>query len=403
MTQPSSTAASRGLVLLGLILLSTNLRPAAVSVGPVLAEVTDGLSMSPAQAGLLTSLPVLAFATFGAVAPWLARTVGVHRTTLLSLLAVVMGLAARATVDHGLPFLALSMLGLAGMAMANVLLPSLVKLHFPDRIGLVTALYTTALAIGLTGALTLTVPLSEAADGGWRVGLGVWALLALVAALPWLRLVLHDRRPADSSRTVRVSDVMRTRLGLAMALLFGLQSMHAYVAFGWFAQLWRDAGFSPTMAGVLVGVVASVSIPLSLWLPTLAGRRDDHRMLLWGVIACYPVAYLGLILAPRSLAVLWALLIGVGCAIFPLVLTLIGLRARTPAGTAALSGSTQSAGYLLAAAGPFTVGLLYEATGGWTVPLMLMIALVVPMALLAAYVGRPCYVEDQLPDPAAVR
>jgi CP family cyanate transporter-like MFS transporter len=295
------------------------------------------------------------------------------------------------------------MLGLAGMATANVLLPSLVKLHFPDRIGFVTALYTTALAIGLTGALTLTVPISEAADGGWRVGLGVWAILALVAALPWLRLVLHDRHPADSSRTVRVSDVMRTRLGLAMALLFGLQSMHAYVTFGWFAQLWRDAGFSPTLAGVLVGVVASVSIPLSLWLPTLAGRREDHRTLLWGVIACYPVAYTGLILAPRSLAVLWALLIGVGCAIFPLVLTLIGLRARTPAGTAALSGSTQSAGYLLAAAGPFTVGLLYEVTGGWTVPLTLMIALVVPMALLATYVGRPQFVEDQLADRAVVR
>ena len=101
---------------------------------------------------------------------------------------------------------------------------------------------------------------------------------------------------------------------------------------------------------------------------------------------------------------LWALLVGVGCVIFPLVLTLIGLRARTPAGTAALSGSTQSAGYLLAAVGPFTVGLLYEATGGWTVPLALMIALVVPMALLAAYVGRPRFVEDQLADhPAAVR
>jgi MFS transporter, CP family, cyanate transporter len=285
------------------------------------------------------------------------------------------------------------------MATANVLLPSLVKLHFPDRIGFVTALYTTALAVGLTGALTLTVPIAEATDG-WRVGLAAWALLALVAALPWLRLVLHDRHPTDPARTVRVAEVMRTRLGIAMALLFGLQSMHAYVTFGWFAQLWRDAGFSPTEAGVLVGLVASVSIPLSLWLPTLAGRREDHRSLLYGVISCYPVAYVGLIVAPRSLAVLWALLVGIGCVIFPLVLTLIGLRARTASATAALSGFTQSAGYLLAAAGPFTVGLLYEASGGWTVPLLLMIALVVPMLALSSYVGRPIYLEDQLRAPA---
>ena len=403
MPPPPEPAANRHrqrlLVLVGMVLLAVNLRPAAVSVGPVLEELTHDLGMSPTSAGLLTSLPVLAFASFGAVAPWLARVVGLHRTTLLSLGAVVAGLAARATVDHEPVFLAFSMLALGGMATANVLLPSLVKLHFPDRIGFVTALYTTALAIGLTGALTFTVPISEA-GGGWRVGLGVWALLALVAALPWLRLVLHDRRPADSTRAVGVADVMRTRLGIAMALLFGLQSMHAYVAFGWFAQLWRDAGFSATVAGALVGLVASVSIPLSLWLPTVAGRRDDHRTLLWGVIACYPVAYVGLILAPRSLAVLWALLVGIGCVIFPLVLTLIGLRARTAAGTAALSGFTQSAGYLLAAVGPFTVGLLYDATGGWTVPLIMMISLVAPMLVLASYVGRPIYLEDQLRTPA---
>ena len=269
---PSTGRRERLLVLVGMVLLAINLRPAAVSVGPVLQEVTTDLSLSPTSAGLLTSLPVLAFATFGAVAPWLARVVGLHRTTLLSLGAVVVGLAARATVDHEPAFLAFSMLGLAGMATANVLLPSLVKLHFPDRIGFVTALYTTALAVGLTGALTLTVPIAEATDG-WRVGIGAWALLALVAALPWLRLVLHDRHLTDPARTVRVADVMRTRLGIAMALLFGLQSMHAYVTFGWFAQLWRDAGFSPTEAGVLVGLVASVSIPLSLWLPTVAGRR----------------------------------------------------------------------------------------------------------------------------------
>lgn len=405
---PTSTAPAasrrrqRLFVLVGLVLLAVNLRPAAVSVGPVLEELTTDLGMSPTSAGLLTSLPVLAFAGVGALAPWLARVVGLHRTTLLSLAAVVAGLGARATVDHESAFHAFSMLALAGMATANVLLPSLVKLHFPDRIGFVTALYTTALAIGLTGALTFTVPISEATSG-WRVGLGVWALLALVASLPWVRLVLHDRHLDGTVRPVRVSDVMRTRLGIAMALLFGFQSMHAYISFGWFAQLWRDAGFSPAVAGALVGLLAGVSIPLSLWLPTVAGRRDDHRSLLWGVIACYPVAYVGLILAPHSLAVVWAILVGIGASTFPLVLTLIGLRARTAGGTAALSGFTQSAGYLLAAAGPFTVGLLYDATGGWTVPLVMMIVLVVPMLVLASYVGRPVYLEDQLRTPVELR
>ena len=393
---PSLLTRPRVLVLLGLVLLSVNLRTAAVSVGPVLAEVTAGLSMSPLTAGLLTSLPVLAFATFGAAAPWLARTVGVHRTTLASLVAVLLGLVGRVTVDSSVPFLLLSMLALAGMATANVLLPSLVKLHFPDRVGFVTALYTTGLAVGLTATLTLTVPISEA-FGGWRHGLGWWAVLAALAALPWLRLIAHDRHLSEPGERVALSQVVRTRLGWAMAVLFGLQSLHAYVIFGWFAQLWRDAGYSPTAAGILVGLVAAVSIPLSLWLPTLAGRREDHRTLLWSVLACYPVAYVGLLVAPYGPAVVWALLLGAGASTFPLVLTLIGLRAHTPAGTAALSGFTQSVGYLISATGPLSVGVLYHSTGGWTVPLWLLISLLVPMALLVAYVGRPLQIEDQLP------
>ncbi len=387
--------AATALVLVGLLLLAVNLRPAAVSVGPVLAEVRSGLGMSTAVAGLLTSMPVLAFAGFGAAAPWLARRVGVHRVTLVALVSVAAGLAARAAVSDASAFLVLSMLALAGMAVANVLLPSLVKLHFPDRIGRVTALYTAALAVGLTGALTLTVPIAEAA-GGWRSGLAAWALVAVVAALPWLRLVRHDRHLAASPHDVRLGDVARTRLGLGMALFFGLQSMHAYAIFGWFAQLWRDNGYSPALAGLLVGLVAGTSVPLSLWLPAAAARRADQRSIMLGVMACYPVAYVGLMLAPHDLAVVWAVVVGAGTCTFPLILTLIGLRSRTPSGTAALSGFTQSAGYLLAALGPFTVGVLYGATGGWTAPLWFLVALTVPQMAIGWYVARPAYVEDQL-------
>jgi CP family cyanate transporter-like MFS transporter len=400
MSQPSSSRPSRStaqlfLLLAGLVLLAVNLRPAAVSVGPVLAEVRAGLSLSGSEAGLLTSLPVLAFAAFGAAAPAVARRVGLHRTTMTALLALVTGLAGRAFAPGEATFLVLSMLALSGMAMANVLLPSLVKLHFPDRIGRVTALYTGALSVGLTAALMLTVPL---AGGGeeWRWGLGAWAVPALLAAVPWLWLVAHDRRPDQPVHDVTLGQVAHTRLGWAMALFFGLQSMQAYAIFGWFAQLWRDAGYSPTAAGVLVGLVAATSIPLSLWLPAVIARQEHPRGVLLAVIACYPLAYVALILAPHGLALPAAVVVGVGTCTFPLILTLIGLRARTPGGTAALSGFTQSAGYLLAALGPFCVGVLHDASGGWTVPLLFLIALTVPQLLLGSYVSRPAAVEDQL-------
>ena len=391
------TRAEKVLVVIGIVVLAFNLRPAAVSVGPVLDEITRGLGMSPTTAGVLTTLPVLAFATLGALAPWLARIAGVHRVTLASLVAVVVGLSIRSLVHAAPIFLLLSLLALAGMATANVLLPSLVKLHFPHRVGLLTSIYSTALALGLTSASVFTVPMSEQfSSEGWRWGLFAWALTALVVTLPWIALIRHDKGPEDVPHTVTLGDVARTRLGWAMAAFFGLQSLQAYSIFGWFAQVYRDAGFSPATAGLLLGVITAMSIPLSFCVPWIAARLNNQSLLMIGLIACYPVGYLGLIFAPVAGAWLWAATVGIGTCTFPLILTLIGLRSRTSAGTSALSGFTQSVGYLIAAIGPFGMGLLYDVTGGWTIPLTALLVLVAPQLLFGLIVARPSYIEDHL-------
>lgn len=401
MTAPATTTPleesrwERILVLVGIVVLAFNLRPAAVSVGPVLSELTGELGMSGATAGLLTTLPVLAFAVFGAAAPDLARRAGLHRVTLASLTAVVAGLAVRARTDQVWLFLVMSLLALAGMAAANVLLPSLVRLHFPHRVGLLTSLYTTSLALGLTLASGLTVPIAEQ-YGSWRWGLFAWAVTAGLAALPWIGLLRHDAAPASAPHTITLRQVARTRLGWAMALFFGLQSLQAYSIFGWFAQIYRDAGFSAATAGGLLMVISAMSIPLSFLIPSVAARLHDQTWLMVGLVACYPVGYVGLILAPVSGAWVWAVLVGTAASVFPLILMLIGLRARTAEGTAALSGFTQSVGYLIAAIGPFGMGVLYEATGGWTLPLSALTVLVAGQLVAGLAVARPSYIEDHL-------
>jgi CP family cyanate transporter-like MFS transporter len=388
-------------MLAGILLLALNLRPAAVSVGPVLHDVRRSLGMSAEVAGLLTSLPVLAFAVFGALAPVLARLFGLHRAMLLSLFAVAIGLFSRALASSDWIFLGLSTVALAGMAVSNVLLPSLVKRHFPHRIGSVTALYSTVQAVGMTLALVLTVPVATG-RGGWRTGLAVWGVLAVLAAIPWLGLVRHDRSSPPPVRTVRFVDVARTRIGLAMAGFFGIQALQAYAVFGWFASLWRDHGYTAAQAGLLVGLVAATSIPLSLFLPAAAAWSRHPLPIILAVVVCFPIGYLGLVVGPHALAVPSACLIGAGTVTFPLALVLIGLRSRTPAGTAALSSVTQSLGYLLAAVGPFAIGVLHDRTGGWGWPLVALTLLAVPEILLATYVARPGQVEDELPAPAAV-
>lgn len=409
MTRPEHTPTGhlggRALVLVGIVVLAVNLRPAAVSIGPVLDDVRAGLGMSGTQAGILTALPVVAFALIGALAPRLSALVGPHRLTALALGCVTAGLLARSRVDGVVAFLLLSLLALAGMATANVVLPSLVKQHFPERIGTMTAVYSTALAVGITGSSVLTVPISESIGGageGWRTGLASWSLVAAVALVPWLVLLGRDRgrlRPDPGDR-IPLAAIARTRTGRLMAAYFALQSLQAYAVFGWFAAVFRDAGFSAATAGLLLGVVTGTSIPLSFVVPTLAVRMRDITSLVLVLSACYPIGYLGLAAVPDDMAIGWAVLcalfVGVGTCTFPLVLVLIGLRARTPEGTASLSAFTQSVGYLFSALGPFGFGVLHDLTDGWTVPLLGLTALIVPLALVGRAIARPSYVEDEI-------
>lgn len=399
MTQPDSDdTRADALVVIGIVLLAFNMRPAAVSIGPVLSDIVDELQLTGVQAGLLTSLPVLSFSLFGALTPRMAHRIGPHRLTVLALLAALVGMVTRSLVAQPWVFLALSLVALSGMAAVNVLMPSLIKRHFPDRIGLLTAVYTTAMAISLTAASVFTVPIAQA-SGSWRYGLVTWAAMAVVAIGPWLALSRHDRPDEDAAPVapIRLGQVARTRLGWAMAVFFGTQSTQAYAVFGWIANLYRDAGFSATDAGLLLGLITGIGIPLSFVIPTLSGRRGAPLPILFTLTGCYVAGYLGLLLAPTSLAWLWATLVGIGTCIFPLILTLIGLHARTAAGTAALSGFTQSVGYLLSAAGPFAVGLLHDLTDGWTAPLLLLLALLVPMAIAGTIAIRSGPLEDQLP------
>jgi CP family cyanate transporter-like MFS transporter len=258
-----------------------------------------------------------------------------------------------------------------------------------------TSIYTTSMAVGLTLASVLTVPLAQG-FGSWRWGLFSWAVTALVAAVPWFFLIRHDDSPEQATRRISLGEVARTRLGWAMALFFGLQSLQAYSIFGWFAEIFRDAGFSASTAGLLLGVITAMSIPLSFWLPALAARMGNQTVLIIALVACYPIGYLGIIFAPVSGAWLWAVAVGTATAVFPVVLVLIGLRARTSEGTAALSGFTQSVGYLFAGVGPFGMGLLFQLTGGWTVPLAALLALTVPQLAAGLMVARPAYIEDKL-------
>ena len=392
--------APRWSLVAAIVLTALNLRTAVTSVGPLLSEVQDGVGLSSPLAGVLTTLPVVCFALVGWYAPAIASRLGEHRAVTGALALMTAGLLGRALVSSPAPFLALSAVALLGGAVGNVLLPSLVKRHFPDRIGAMTAVYTTSLAVGLTGAAALTVPLADAVGAdGWRVGLGAWALLSALAVVPWL-WHLGDRGRAGGVRQERSgARMLRSRTAWALAVFFGAQSLHAYVSFGWFALFFREqGGFSAAHAGFLLAVVTGLAIPVSAVVPALAARRPSQRPLVLVLAGCYVVAYTGMLSAPAAAGgVLWAALVGVGSGSFPLALTMIALRTRTADATASLSAFAQSVGYVLAGGGPLLVGVLHGRTGGWTGAFVLLYATLAVLVVAGWSAARPRYVEDEVP------
>ncbi|WP_422740887.1 MFS transporter [Micromonospora sp. WMMD729] len=381
-----------------MLLVALNLRMAVTSLGALLDEIRDGLGLSGAMAGLVTTLPTIAFAGLGALTPWLVRRVAPARVLVVAMIALAVGQVLRAATDSAWIFVLTSALALAGIAVANILLPMLVKQHFGHRTGLVTGAYTMALTLGTTVAAASAVPIAHA-FGSWRAGLGVWAGLAAVAVLPWVPLALRTRRGARrATPTAAVAARVRparTRLGWAMAIYFGAQSLSGYAIMGWLAQLFRDAGYRPEAAGLLLAGVTALGVPIALLMPTLAGRLATLRPLVLGLTGASALAYLGLALAPHGAALLWVTLLALGQGAFPLILTTIGLRARTAEGTVALSAFAQSTGYVIAALGPLSVGILYEITGGWTAPIGFLLAALAVQTAAGMAIARPRYVEDE--------
>ncbi|MFD8387906.1 CynX/NimT family MFS transporter [Streptomyces sp. NPDC059680] len=419
------------LVVLGIVLSALNLRPAITSLGALLEEVRDGLGMSGSVAGLLTSVPPLCFAVFGVTAPRLARRFGPAAVVCAGMAAITAGLLIRPFVGNTAGFLAASALALMGIALSNVLMPVIVKRWFPDRVGSMTGLYSMALALGTSLAAAVTVPLTDALGGNWRSGLAVWAALAGTAILPWLPLLRDrgsDTAPARAGRQERAEAqggevrrpearqagalqvgalqagaaaqhvplrITRSRTAWALAVFFGLQATAAYITMGWMPQIFRDAGVPAGTAGVLLAVTMVMGVPLAFVIPRVATRLPHQGPIVLVLGVCGLAGYAGLYFAPAAGAWAWATLLGVSNCAFPLALTMVGMRARSGPGVAQLSAFAQSTGYLISIPGPLLVGVLYQQSGGWGLPIALMAGLMLPQMAVGFLAGRDRTVEEE--------
>jgi MFS transporter, CP family, cyanate transporter len=371
----------------GIVLAGLNLRIAVASVPPVIDEIEEDLGLSSGVGGLLTSLPVLCFGLVAMAAPGLTRRLGAERTLLAALVPLTVGILLRADASVAALFAGTVLAG-AGIAVANVVVPAIVKARFEEWTGVLMGVYVASLGAGAAVAAGLTAPLANALDGRWNVALAVWAAPAAIALVVLVPGVLRGGttfgNPAGSTRAL-----LRDRLAWQVTLFFGTQSLLFYAGLAWLPSILRDEGYSAESAGTALALYALIGIPPSLVVPVLAARMHDQRVLVVIATAFEVAAIAGLLLAP-DVAFLWVACFAVGQgAAFSLALTLMVLRAPDSDRAASLSALAQSVGYTIAAAGPFLLGALHDATDGWGAPLATMLALTAALLAAGLGAGRP--------------
>lgn len=399
---PQGAAARRALLahpvvlLVGIVLASVNMRAALASVSPLVSEISQSFGLSSTASSLVTSVPVLFLGLGALVAPWLARRFGSEPVLLFALLLLAVGILVRVAPSAVALYGGGVLVGTA-IALLNVLMPGLIKRDFPDRAASMTSVYTGAMIAGATLVAASSVPLEKAFGGSWEASLAVWSLLAVLAAVAWLPQVLiargrtgHEVRIPTSSASSRAGkSVWRSALAWQVTLFMGLQSLWSYVLIAWMPTIFTDHGMSRSTAGVIFAFNNLIQVAGAFGVPLLAGRMRSQRPLIVLVTSLVAAGYAGLMIAPVSGAWLWAAVLGVGQGgAVGLALTLIVLRSGDARTAAQLSGMAQTVGYLLAAVGPIAAGAVHQATGGWTVPIALVLGVCAAALTVGLFAAR---------------
>ena len=374
-------------VLAAIFVTALIIRPPVAQIGPVLEVIQTALGLDNSQSAILAAIPVLCFG-FGAFAsPALVRRFGINKTMVYLLAVLFMAIAVRPYLGFIGLLVGTTLAGLA-MAVANVLLPSVVRARFPNRVAILTSAYTTLLAVSASFAAAFSYP--SALAFGWQLSLAIWALPTLLALLLSFSLLREDQSVSSSENEDHAGDttlVLRSPLAWAIIVFFGVQSLGFYALLAWLPSIAIDGGMNPTEAGALLSLMTIVGVPLGLVLSSNYGRFRSLSLI--GTLVSL-VTLAGICLLLLELWVPAAIVIGIGqAASFPLGLSLISTRAANQRLTTMLSSISQGIGYLIAAAGTFLFGWFATVSGNWQLSVWGLIALTLAQSVAAWFAGSP--------------
>lgn len=383
---------------IGILLIAANLRAPITGVGSIVGMIKEDTGLSATVVGLLTTITLLAFAGISPLVPRLSRAIGIERSLFAGLVVLILGIAVRFGSSVWMLFVGTACIGIA-IAVANVLIPTIIKRDYPERVGLMTGLYSVLMNLWAAIASGITVPLAVNAGMGWRGALSIWGVLAIVAMLVWLPQV----RKSGAQQQARIasqgqSSLWRSKLAWSIALFMGFQSFLFYVNITWMPEIMHAQGMSSAAAGWMMTLLQMVSLPASFFVPLIAVRMHSQRKLMSWVAIGYAIGYVLVIIGGTLLTIVGVSLIGfMSGAGFSLSIAFFSLRTRNVDQAGRMSGMGQSIGYLIAAVGPMLFGLLHDLTKGWTVSYISLFIILGLFTTFGLAASRPLYV---LPDPA---
>lgn len=368
-------------LMISVVLVALNLRPSMAAVGPLLSSIRGDVSLSFSSAALLTMLPVTAMGLAMFFGMAVAKRFGEHRSIVLSLLVIGVATLSRLFLDSALELIISAIAAGVGIAMIQALMPALIKSRFSDNVSLFMGLYVTAIMGGAALAASFA-PFVQMQTGSWRIGLAIWAVLAVLALVFWFaqRSVLPPLPQANAGPQASFFGNGRAWL---LAVFFGLGTASYTCVLAWLAPYYVEQGWSEQNAGLLLGFLTAMEVVSGLITPAIANRRRDKRGVVAVLLVLIILGFCGLILSPQYLSLLWPCLLGLGIGgLFPMSLILSLDHLDNPRRAGGLTAFVQGIGYLIAGLSPLLAGMIRDQLGSFEWAWWSLTAVVVVMLLI---------------------
>lgn len=363
-----SSKMKKALVFLGIIFIASNLRAPLTSVGPVISQITDELSLSNTTAGLITTIPLLAFAFLSSLVPKVSRKYGMELVLLASLVLLSIGLVIRPYGSLITLFLGAALVGIA-ITVGNVLMPAYIKNNYQKNVGTMMGIYSVAMNLTAALAAGFSISLGKFTEMGWKGSIGIWLVLSVVTIFIWLPQI-KKKKAVQTTASLRLDEVKvniyKSKIAWAVTVFMGVQSLLFYCLAAWLPKVAITWGIPSEEAGWLLSYMQFAQLPMTFIGAIIASKLPNQKLLAIITSILFATGILGLLLFKVNFIALWCILIGTGSGLaFSLSMLFFVLRTQNSSQAADLSGMAQSFGYTIAACGPPLFGALFDLSNNW--------------------------------------